>query len=110
MVFIAGEGGGQHGAQVFDKLLHIGAELSGVAGGQVEGVGFVRLVEVEDVTPIVGGGLLRRFVLEVLLHGRKLARSIWPQSKQIKPLVLDANTKTDGLNRPLLPDDIVQVG
>jgi len=64
----------------------------------------MRLVEVENVTPILRCGLLGGFLGEVLAHGRKLSRPIRPQGKQIEAIVLNSYPKADGFNSSLLSD------
>ena len=56
LVLLALEGVSDGGLQVLDELLHVLAELVGLAGRHADGVGPVGLGEVVDVHPVVGSG------------------------------------------------------
>lgn len=80
------EGCRQGHAQLACQPLHRVPERHGAAGGKAQRPRAMRIGEVVDVAPIVGGGLACRLALQKLADERCLPAPDGPKAKRLKPL------------------------
>ncbi len=96
--------------QVLNQLLHILAELIGLASGQTNGIRAMGLGEVVDVDPVIrsraGGGLPG----EELVYGGGFSRPGGACSEDVVAVVVDAHAESHGGYSPGLADDLGKVG
>jgi hypothetical protein len=105
-VLLALEGGREAGAQLGDEPLHVTLQLHALAGRQAEGTRARGLLEVVDVTPVVGRRPVRGALLDDALDHRVLAGAARAQGEDVVALALDGDAQLDGGDGPLLADEL----
>jgi hypothetical protein len=109
LILVAFEGFGDNAAKFLDQLRHVGAQLNGLAGRQLQCAWLVRVLEIVDVTVVVryrlGGGL--RF--DELFDDRVFAAGGGPKRVEVETLLANAHAKADGIERARLTDDLLAV-
>ena len=109
LVLLAFEGMGDGRLQVLDELLHVLAELLGLACRQVDGVRTVRLSEVVDVHPVVGRGARGGLVGQEVVDGARLAGPRGSRGVDVVAVVVDAHAEGHRRDRSVLTDDLGEV-
>jgi hypothetical protein len=105
LVFLALEGLGDFGLQVFDQVVHLVLEHARLARRQAEGQRAVGVAEVVDVAPVVGGRHRRSDVVEEPLDHRGLAGAGQAAHVDVVARRRDVEPEADGAHRPLLLDE-----
>ena len=95
--------------QLLDEALHVTLQLVGHARRQLDRVRPVAVLEVVDVTPVVGNRLPGRAVVDEATHRRVLADRIGTDGEQVVAFAADTDAELDRLDRARLADHVAQV-
>lgn len=102
LVFVGFEQGRDVIGQIVDQRLHRGSKGMRHAWRQAHHVGFVLLLEIVHVDPVVGGRTFGRLGLQQMVDGGVTARALGPQNIEVESLVPDLCCQTDCVQRPVL--------
>src|SRR5262249_39306479 len=93
---------------LLDQLLHVVGELLAAADRQADGARAMRIGERVHVHPVRRHLFVLRLLLQILQHGRVLARARGPEGEEVVALVAHADAEAHGFERAGLAERVLE--
>ena len=101
--------GGNGGLEFFHQMRHVTLQLGSQTGRQAERPGLVRLLEVVDVAPVVGRGLVGGLFAQEVVDRGAFAEPGRAEHEHVVPIPPNADPKLDGVQRRGLAQNLLQI-